>query len=69
MVFQVFNAYSVYLEPLNIFLYTWRFLSSLEVEEDNLVLKMMYRWWARVSILVIPMGFYGIYIAFVVESA
>jgi hypothetical protein len=33
----------IYLEPLNLFLYAWRFLRELEKEEKNLFMKKFYR--------------------------
>ena len=47
----------IYLEPLNLFLYTWRFLDQLEQEEPNKVLKLVYKWFARVSIVFLPICF------------
>jgi len=53
-------------EPLNIFLYTWRFLSTLEKEAESKYLKSFYRWFARVTIFIFPASFYAILAAEVV---
>jgi hypothetical protein len=59
----------VFLEPLNIFLYTWRFLRELEQEEDNTIVKLIYKWFARVSILLLPAAFLCIVPAYIVLDA
>jgi hypothetical protein len=56
------------LEPLSIFLYSWRFLATLENEEENKIVKMIYRWFARATILILPLSFYGVFAAFVIEE-
>jgi hypothetical protein len=55
------------LEPLNIFLYTWRFLATLERKESNKTVKTVYRWFSRMSIILVPLAYYGIYAALEVE--
>ena len=59
----------IFLEPLNIFLYTWRFLRELEQEEDNTIVKLIYKWFARVSILLLPAAFLCIVPAYIVLEA
>ena len=44
----------IYLEPLNLFLYTWRFLSELEQSVTNPISKTFLKWFARISIFLIP---------------
>lgn len=46
-----------FFEPLNLFFYTWRFLAQLEYEAKHTALKTIYRWFARVSILILPISF------------
>ena len=58
-----------YLEPLNLFLYTWRFLSELESEANNPKLKKFYKYFAQVSIVIIPVAFITIVPAFIVIEA
>ncbi len=65
----ILMAYTIKLEPLNIFLYTWRFLTTLEREEKNRILKKFYRWVARLTIVIVPLAYYGIFSAYVVEFA
>ncbi len=59
----------IFLEPLNIFLYTWRFLRELEQEESNTVVKLIYKWFARISILLMPAAFICIVPAYIVLEA
>ena len=54
-------------EPLNLFLYTWRFLDQLEYEETNKFMKQGYKWFARVSIVILPLSFFYIVPTFIVE--
>ena len=44
-------------EPLNLFLYSWRFLRELEHESTSPALKKFYKWFSIFSILIIPAGF------------
>lgn len=37
------------LEPLNIFLYTWRLLATLEREEENITIKKALSWFATLT--------------------
>lgn len=59
----VFNLLfgSLNLEPLNLFLYTWRFLDTLEREETNKTRKKMYHWFARISIWIFPFIFLALF--------
>ena len=59
----------IYLTPLNLFFYTWRFLSELEQEESNAVLKRCLRWFSLISIVLLPLAFYCIVPAYIVEYA
>ncbi len=59
----------IYLEPLNLFLYTWRFLSELEQSVSKPVAKTFLKWFARISIILIPAAFISIVTAFIVEDA
>ncbi len=58
-----------YLEPLNLFLYTWRFLSELEESFSKPAAKTFLKWFSRLSIFIIPLAFISIVIAWIVESA
>ncbi len=57
----------IYLEPLNLFLYTWRFLSELEQSVSKPAAKSFFKWFARISILLIPPAFISIVSAWIVE--
>ena len=59
----------IFIEPLNLFLYTWCFLHQLEQEETNKTLKMVYYWFAKVSIVLIALCFYCIVPTYIVELA
>jgi hypothetical protein len=59
----------IYLEPLNLFLYTWRYLSELEQSVTKPAAKTFLKWFARISILLIPSAFVSIVTADIVESA
>jgi hypothetical protein len=59
----------IYLEPLNLFLYTWRFLSELEQSVSKPAAKTFLKWFARISILLIPPAFISIVTAYIVENS
>ena len=58
-----------YLLPLNLFLYTWRFLKELEHEADSKIVKAFYRWFAYITIVLVPIAFYCIVTALLVEKS
>jgi len=64
---RLFLDFAPMLEPLSIFMYTWCFLGPLERESGNNVVKFIYRWFSRVSIVFLPLAFYGIYTAYAIE--
>lgn len=66
---STFLGSAIYLEPLNIFLYTWRFLATLESEEIHHILKTAYRFVSLFFIIVLPALFIGIYVTFVILFA
>ena len=53
--------YALLLEPVNMFLYTWRFLSTLERDEKHKTVKLIYRWFARITIFAVPLAFFSVY--------
>ena len=55
--------------PLNLFLYTWRFLKELEQEADSKIYKTFYRWFAYITILLVPLAFYTLVPAMLVEKS
>ena len=59
----------IYLEPLNLFLYTWRFLSQLDREETNTFLKRLYRWFTPMSIVLLILAFNSIVLAGIIEGS
>ena len=59
----------IFLEPLNLFLYTWRFFATLEHEAQNKHIKLFYRVFALVAIILIPAAFYGVFAGFVIEKS
>lgn len=58
---------TTYFEPLNLFLYSWRFLRELEHSTTSPALKKVYKWFERISIVIIPLAFFIIVIWY--ESA
>ena len=56
------------MEPLSLFLYTWRFLSTLEREEENAVIRKAYRYFAAVSAWTVPIFYFSLFIASVISS-
>ena len=54
--FAMQNLY--YLGPLNLFLYTWRFLKELRISETNSIVKVIYQISEIVTIAVLPFTFY-----------
>jgi hypothetical protein len=64
---RIFLFDLIYLEPLNLFLYTWRFLRELEQGEKNTFIKKCYKWFARISIVLLPPAFLCIVPAWIVE--
>jgi hypothetical protein len=58
-----------YLGPLNLFLYTCCFLRELQQSATNKVLKQIYRWFAIISIAVLPLAFYSLVSAWIYFAA
>jgi hypothetical protein len=58
--------FATYLEPLNIFMYTWRFLATLEREEKHLPTKKAFHWYAALTGWTIPLLYYSFYVAIAV---
>jgi hypothetical protein len=50
-------------------LYTWRFLSELEQSFGKQAAKTLLKWFARISIFLIPPAFISIVAAYIVEEA
>jgi hypothetical protein len=59
----------IYLEPLSLFLYTWQFLSEVEQSFSKPAAKTFLKWFARISILLIPPAFIILVIAYTVENS
>jgi hypothetical protein len=55
-----------YLDPVNVFLYTWQFLPTLEIENSNTTMSKMYGWYRKISIWVVPAAFVGIFAGIVI---
>ena len=54
-------GYALVLEPVNMFLYTWRFLTTLERDEKSQSVKLVYRWFARFTGFTVPIVFWVVY--------
>ena len=66
---RIFLTNALYLEPLNLFFYTWCFFTTLEKEEPKNCLKLIYRWFSRVSIVVVPVSYVVLFFFFVIDYA
>ena len=66
---SAFLQEAVSLEPLSLFLYTWRFLEILEKEEEAQILKRTFRLLAIFTILILPVTFLGTFMAHVISIA
>lgn len=56
------------LEPLNIFLYTWRFLATLEREEKHFLVRKAFHWSSIITGWTVPLLYYCIIVALVVTQ-
>ena len=61
-------ANAFFLEPINIFLYTWNFLAPLESEEHNTIVKKFYKNYKLYSIWIVPLAFMSLLIAIVITD-
>ena len=59
---------AISLEPLNLFLYTWRLLETLERDANIICLKRFYRIIATTAVCLLPIGFYAIVAADAIEE-
>ncbi len=59
----------IYLEPLNLFLYTWWFLPVLEESVSKPTTKTFLKWFAHTSILLIPSANVSLVVAYIIENA
>jgi hypothetical protein len=50
-------------------LYTWRFLNLIEKQEKNMLAKKILRWFEYISIVVLPVAYYSVWTAFVIENS
>ncbi len=60
--------YSLYLEPINCFLYTWRLLKTLENEKQGKT-KQACRLYRVISVWMVPIVYLLFYVAIVLVSA
>ena len=58
----------IYLQPINLALYTWRFLRELEEDERNSKIKNCFKKFAR-KLLLIPVSYLCIVPAYIVASS
>lgn len=52
------------LEPINIFLYSWRFLATLAREEENVTIGKFYSWFATIAGWLVPIVFVGLSVGY-----
>lgn len=55
-------ATAINIGPLNIFIYTWRFLKTLQDDQHG-VLKVALKYFRIISILLVPIGYWALYIS------
>lgn len=60
---------TLYVEPVNIFLYNWRFLASLEREEENVWIQKVFHWFAAITIWSVPLAYYSLFAGLVYANA
>ena len=60
---------AVDIDPVNVFLYTWQLLPTLQIEETNSWLAKIYKYYYRFSIWTVPFGFLGLYVGNAVLDA
>lgn len=58
----------IFLQPLNVFLYSWRFMREIETEEQNSKIKKIFRWFEHISISLLPTAFISIVSAYIFEE-
>ncbi len=51
------------LDAINVFLYTWQLIPTLQIEETNSCLAKIYKYYYKFSIWTVPFGFLGLYIS------
>ncbi len=61
-------SFAYFLDPVNVFLYTWQFLPTLEIEESNATMSKIYRWYRKISVWVVPPAFVGIFAGLVIAG-
>jgi hypothetical protein len=61
-------GFTIILEPINIFLYTWRFLATLEWNALNPCVKRLYRWFAVITGFAVPLTYYGLFASLVISE-
>lgn len=59
---------AINLAPLNVFMYSWRFLQCLEKEDQTFWQKFL-KWFTKISAWLIPITYYTIFIAFFLVNA
>lgn len=59
---------AINIEPVNIFMYTWRFLETLESEQKGGT-KLMIRWLRLVSVWLVPVVYLSLGVALLILNA
>ena len=39
---------AIALEPVNVFLYTWQLIPTLQIEERNCLINLIYKWYRQI---------------------
>ena len=66
---KYFFGWTVFLEPVVVFFYTWSFLKTLILEHADRYLGKLLELYRRVSIVAVPLVFTGFYVALCVAQA
>ena len=54
---------AIYIDAVNVFLYTWQLIPTLQIEETNSYFAKIYKYYYKFSIWTVPFGFLGLYVS------
>lgn len=55
--------FSIYLDPVGVFLYTWQLIPTLMIETKHRLLSKIYYYYHRASIWIVPITFLVLYVS------
>ena len=62
-------ASAIYIDAVNVFLYTWQLIPTLQIEETNSYLARIYKFYYKFSIWTAPYGILALYVSSSVLNA